>query len=338
MSMVKDIFVSAVIVIKPHDRQAEAQLTSIQKILSEHYAHYELLVMDSESQSNEFASEMESILKKLPKVRYIRLFNIMSDKVLFAAGMENAIGDIVVASYLPCFSEGNIVQAVDLCCAGNDLVSGVSSSRKPFLLAFGGFLFRTLFGKMVHYQLPKNDLPFRCVSRRLINAAMNMDHFHEFVFLRLSNAGGKHAEFTVDNDASNYGRDSLGTAFSKAISMLIFNTTTPLRIINGLALASSFLALVFALYTIAVRLLKNHVVEGWTTMMLVISILFFMLFLILSFIGEYLVRLITDHGKREPYNVIFEKHSSVMLDFEKLNIREDSVSSEINLTQTGRDR
>jgi hypothetical protein len=127
-------------------------------------------------------------------------------------------------------------------------------------------------------------------------------------------------------------------SFSKAVSLLVFNTTTPLRVINMLALFSSFLALLAAVYSILVRLLKNHVVEGWTTTMLVISGLFFILFLILSFIGEYLVRLITDHGKSRPYNVIFEKHSSVMLDYEKLNIREDSVSGEINLTQSGRDR
>ena len=73
-------------------------------------------------------------------------------------------------------------------------------------------------------------------------------------------------------------------------------------------------------------------------MMLVLSFLFFFLFLILAFMGEYLVRIIFDTNQAAPYHVLSEKHSSVMLNYDELNIREDSVSSEINLTQTGRDR
>lgn len=338
MSMLKDIFVSAVVVVTDHDRDPEEKITEIRKILAGHYAHYEVLVIDSEANSELFSAKMEQQLGQLPKVRYIRLFSVMSDKVLFAAGLENAIGDVILASYPGFYTEENILRAVDLCCAGNDLVTGVSPRKKPFLRAAGSFLFRKLFGRMVSYKVPPNDLPFRCVSRRLNNAALNMDHFHEFVFLRLANAGEKHAEFVLSGIDPACHRDSLRDSFSKAVSLLVFNTTTPLRIINTVALFSSFMALLFALYSIAVRALKHHVVEGWTTTMLVITSLFFFLFLILSFIGEYLVRLITEHGKSRPYNVMFEKHSSVMLDYEKLNIREDSVSAEINLTQTGRDR
>jgi len=98
------------------------------------------------------------------------------------------------------------------------------------------------------------------------------------------------------------------------------------------------LCIVFALYSLVVNYFKETVVEGWTTLMLVLSSMFFMMFLILAFIGEYLVRIIADHSERSPYQVIFERHSSVMLHFDTLNIRKNSTSSNINLTQTGRDR
>ena len=38
------------------------------------------------------------------------------------------------------------------------------------------------------------------------------------------------------------------------------------------------------------------------------------------------------------YTIMFEKHSSVMLNYNALNIRNNSISDSINLTQTGRDR
>lgn len=73
-------------------------------------------------------------------------------------------------------------------------------------------------------------------------------------------------------------------------------------------------------------------------MTLFMSIQFFFLFIIISFIGEYLARLLTDRNETATYSVMFEKHSSVMLDTEKLNIREKSEADQIINVQTGRDR
>ena len=338
MNRLKDIFVSAVVVLTDKDQKLTEGLQNIQKTLESHFAHYELLVIDTENAGRDFSGEMDIFLKNVPKTRYIRLFNTLTDSVLFAAGLENAIGDIILAAPLYLYNEKNILQTVDLCCAGNDLVNGISPFKKSLLNRLGSWIFRKFFSRMIGCKVPSNNLPFRGVSRRLVNAALSMDHFHDFVFLRLSQAGGNHAPVILTDVSPENCKEKSLDSFSRAVSMLVFNTTTPLKFINILALFSSFAAFLFTLYTLVINFCKNNVVEGWTTLMLVISSLFFMLFLILTFIGEYLVRLVTDQGRKRCYNVIFEKHSSVMLDYNKLNIRDDSVSQEINLTQTGRDR
>ena len=225
-----------------------------------------------------------------------------------------------------------------LCCGGNDVVVGTFGMRKNPLYRLGALLFRLFFARMISYRLPADDAYFRCISRRILNAALCTKHFHEFVFLRLANAGGSQAVLKLESAGRIDRGKRMSGALSKAVSLIIFNTTTPLRIMNGIALFSSFLALAAAFYTVIVKLFKHHVVEGWPTMMLLVSVLFFLLFLILSFLGEYLVRIIFDHGNDQPYSVVQEKHSSVMLDYHELNIREDSVSDSVNLTQTGRDR
>lgn len=61
-------------------------------------------------------------------------------------------------------------------------------------------------------------------------------------------------------------------------------------------------------------------------------------FLILSLFGEYLARLLEDRADVRAYNVIYERHSSVMLDMDRLNVSQNSEADEINLVQTGRDR
>ena len=107
---------------------------------------------------------------------------------------------------------------------------------------------------------------------------------------------------------------------------------------NVLGLFSSFISFLFALYSVVVHLFKRNVVEGWTTQILFTSIQFFFLFLILAFLGEYILRLLSNQNNTSSYNVVLEKHSSVMLDLSRLNVISESTASEVNLTQTGRDR
>jgi len=98
------------------------------------------------------------------------------------------------------------------------------------------------------------------------------------------------------------------------------------------------MAFLFGLYSVAVHFFKHHVIEGWTTMILFMSAQFFVLFVIFSFFGEYLARLLIDHSGRSPYNVVYEKNSSVMIDIEKLNVLNSSETDSVNLSQTGRNR
>ena len=338
MNKIKDIFVSAV-VIRPDRNNILDFLTHLSDILASHYAHYEILLMTTELGESAPDLDVDDILQKIKHIRAIKLFRDTTDDVLFAAGIENAIGDIIVCSYQEFLTEKNVIESVNLCCEGNDVVSGVFHTKKPFWYRFGSSLFRKLFSQILSYNLHPDDAFFRCVSRRALNAAIGTRHFHRFVFLRLSNVCEKkgYIDLKLSSD-EQLRKPHFLDSFSRAISLIIFNSTTPLRVMNLSALLVCVISFLVAVYTVVVKLIKHHVVEGWPTMMLVLSFLFFFLFLILAFMGEYLVRIIFDTNQAAPYHVLSEKHSSVMLNYDELNIREDSVSSEINLTQTGRDR
>ena len=338
MSKLKDIFVSLAIVLNREDTDLTGQLEAFQKFLEKTYAHYEIVLIGSQHDCEKFSDEISQILKKVPCIRYIQVFNNVMEKVLYGAGLENAIGDIVLISRLKLYNEQNILKAVDLCCAGNDLVCGISPYKQSFLQKIFSKCWHRFFRSIMYLDLPSNDLPFRGVSRRLINASLTMNHFHEFVFLKLSNSDKNHALLELTDIPRSACKKSIIKAFSDGLAMMIFNSIKPLRIVNLLALTGSFAAVLLVFYTITVNIFKRNIIEGWSTIMLMISFFFFLLCLVLSFIGEYLGRLIMNDGKHQSYNVLFEKHSSVMLDYNKLNIRDDSTSLEINLTQTGRDR
>ena len=338
MNTRKDVFVSAVM-IRPDKEHFQDDLISLSNILSSNYLHYEIVVINTVSSKGIPEELIDAALKQIKHIRYIKIFNNVDDNTLFAAGIENTIGDIIVASYPEFLTEHNIKESVDQCFAGNDVVNGLSKTKTGLFYRISKRISRKILSRLLSYDIPYNDTFFRCISRRALNGAMGTRHFHKFVFLRLANTCEKQANLELDwaRPCKAESRRFVDS-FSRTVSAVIFNSTFPLRIMNAGALLGCFITLLIAVYTIAIKLLKDKVVEGWTTLMLATSCLFFFLFMILTFIGEYLIRIIFDNNTAAPYHVLSEKHSSVMLNYNELNIREDSVSSEINLSQTGRDR
>lgn len=83
---------------------------------------------------------------------------------------------------------------------------------------------------------------------------------------------------------------------------------------------------------------KNDMVEGWSSTIFVISLLSSMQFLILSFISEYLNRILVEQSNSNGYSIVFEKNSKVMINLDRINVLEQSLSQTDNLVQTGRDR
>lgn len=82
----------------------------------------------------------------------------------------------------------------------------------------------------------------------------------------------------------------------------------------------------------------NNVVPGWTTTALLISLLALIEFTMLAFFGEYLNRLLDDKSGHDSYSVVFEKHSAVMVDADRINVKLESVDLTPNKVQTSRDK
>lgn len=305
--------------------------------LKNNYSDYEMLIIDY-GQGDGDNRNKSKLLSEVDKMRWLKITDVCSQEVAMAAGMENAIGDIIVIGSEENLTEEVIGLAVDECFAGNDIVIGCSRVYKPFWYRVGSRIFRICARKLIRYNLPVNDTWFRAVSRRAANAVMNNSRFHLMLLMQISNCGYECCDLKYELSGKLRRYPGIIASFSRAVSMLVFNSTRPLRVFNGLGLAASGLAFIFGAYSVLIHLWKNNVLEGWTTTILFMSILFFILFLILSLFGEYLARLLEDRSDVRAYSVVYERHSSVMLDVNRLNVSQNSESDEINLVQTGRDR
>ena len=80
----------------------------------------------------------------------------------------------------------------------------------------------------------------------------------------------------------------------------------------------------FACYSFVVHFINQDVADGWSSTIILLSVMFMLLFIILSFFGEYMGRLLSEQSKHESYWVVNERHSSVMLDEKRKNVVEES--------------
>ncbi|SFS83023.1 hypothetical protein SAMN02910357_02080 [Succinivibrio dextrinosolvens] len=328
-------FISVVTVINRLTANSLSRLAEIQNELDTNFSDYEIILVVQKSLQNVLSNRIEQILKEIPCVRYLQLSSDVNSDVIWSAGTENAIGDFIICFDLCNDPVSLIKDSVELCRQGNDVVVGTTRQNHSFAYQ----IIRPLSGwllKLIDYHLPKDATTFRCLSRRALNSVLDTGKFYHQFFMQIQKSGYGQAE--LHYTALNTDKRTLTGAVKSTLRLMVFNSTSPLRIMSLLGLTGSTLACLFSLYSIILNLFKNDVVEGWTSTVFIISLLASMQFVILSFIAEYLNRILAEQTNANGYSIVFEKNSQVMINLDRINVLEQSTSQTDNLVQTGRDR
>jgi glycosyltransferase involved in cell wall biosynthesis len=91
----------------------------------------------------------------------------------------------------------------------------------------------------------------------------------------------------------------------KLVSRILFNYSSyPYRLINILGLGFSAISFFYALNSIISTLTSGSKVPGWTSLVVIISIFFGLIFILLSILGEYIIRLVNQVSN---HNKIYDK-------------------------------
>src|SRR5207244_2842198 len=91
-----------------------------------------------------------------------------------------------------------------------------------------------------------------------------------------------------------------------ALDAVVSFSALPLRVATLIGFATSALALLGAVFAVAVRLLTNHWVTGWTSIVLTILFVGGVQLVCLGIIGEYVGRIYAE-SKRRPLYLIAEE-------------------------------
>jgi glycosyltransferase involved in cell wall biosynthesis len=305
----QDIFVSTIIVAKKSTKKLTRYVEDLSDLLKSRYTNYEIIIVDNGVAEGETDSLAEALLR-IPCIRVIRLAqNFKYDTALFA-GLEVSIGDFVCT-----IDPVHIIPELVSRNRSKDVVQGVS--ELPVASSKFGQMGRKAFywynRKYIGIDIPVNATYLASYSRKAVNALTQTNRSHHHIRHMARRVGYAYESVPyqpLQNPSSN---KKLKRGMIEALEISISYSTHPLRFVTWLGLIASLINVAYAFYVIAINVFHQKVAEGWTTTSLQLSLMFFILFIIVVIISEYIGRILTESYKDPQYYITDELTSTVAL-------------------------
>jgi polyisoprenyl-phosphate glycosyltransferase len=304
--------VSLLSVVVPVRNEAEnipqlvARLTPVlQSIAGEH----EIIFATDRNRDNTL-DVLRSVHRSDPRVKTLKLSNAFGHHVAVLAGLAVSRGDAVVVM------DGDLQdypEDIPLLYAklqeGYEVVYGVKKRKNQSALR--NLCSRTvvrLINSLSDYDVDFNTSMFRVMSRRAVDELCRFREREPSLTGLVSVIGLPTTKVLVTSGVRRAGRTnySYWRQLNFAINFLLSFSTKPLRLISMLGLALSALALLYFVVVVIQRLAFGTPVQGWPTIVGLLSLLGGVQLLALGVTGEYVARIFLE-VKRRPLYVIEEE-------------------------------
>lgn len=262
-----------------------------------------ILFVDDGSKDNTWALINETS-KQNQYVKGIKLSRNKGHQIALIAGLTNATADMVVTIDADLQDDPNIIEAmVDQHLEGMDIVYGVRSSRVK-----DSFFKRTCaesFYKLMELlgvEQVYNHADFRLLSRRALNALLQYQEENLYLRGLVPMVGFKATKVFYERAERAAGftkypfRKSLGLAIEGITSLSV----KPLRIITLIGILVFLFSILSAIYAIVEKLLGNTI-QGWTSVIIIITFFGGLQILTLGIIGEYVGKIYNEVKKRPKF-------------------------------------
>jgi glycosyltransferase involved in cell wall biosynthesis len=328
VSTISSSFVSVVAYLHNDEAIAATYARESIGILQAHYENFELVLVDDGSRDGTIAG-LSKLLDVFPGIRIVRLSRRFGEEIAFSAGLETAIGDIVVTMLPDVDRPALIPTLVEKVRAGAGVVFGVDANRgrRSWMRRIGSNVFHWICRVVLDIEIPRHATQLRAFSRPALNALVRIKDRFRFMRLFMPYIGFKTEahEYQPESLTGRAHKEKLFTEIDTALSVITSSSTRPLRYVSWLGVFAGGLNLLYIVYVLLIALFKKHVAEGWTTLSAQHGVMFFFLFMILAVTAEYIGRILNETHDRPLYFVAQELNSSVLVPrHERRNVVADS--------------
>ncbi len=314
MEKLSDIFVSTVFVVDDHATDVAKKVKELAKLLRALYANYEVLIIDNGLSASEFKG-IEQLLPAVPCLRVIRLSRSHDTDTAIFAGIEASIGDFICTLYNsdPTIMLPKLIEKTQQ----HDIVFGVAQNlqRKGRLEDMGARIFYWYSRRYLNIDIPNGSTYFICMNRSAANALTRSGRFMRHIRHMSKQVGFNTANYEYDlpDDARRYTHVHSGTLVARAIDLISNYSSHPLRVLTYFGIFAGLMNIVYGLYVVIVNLSSNDVAKGWTSLSLQSSFMFFVLFMILAVLAEYIGKILNETQHEPPYHIMRELSSTISI-------------------------
>jgi polyisoprenyl-phosphate glycosyltransferase len=302
------------------------RLTQIGEYLRRQGAAFELLIVDNGTAAAATA-QIADQLRCIPHVRLLRLSRRYPLDTAVAALVDQAIGDYVVLMELDQDPQliGHLLNAAF---AGHDIVvtrRNLAAHYGWFDRTIGALLYR-LAGRLLGVAINPQDGFSRVFSRRAVNALTRVRSRRRHLRLLGPAIGFRQTAIELATAPPRAGRFSRLGKLLALLDLVVSTSVAPLRLAAFVGVLASLLSAAYLAYIVAVTIVRGgQLAEGWLTSSLTTTTLFFLLFVMLSILAEYIGRLLEEVKDEPLYFIESEEQSPVtvftrLLDDEELNV------------------
>ena len=298
----------------------EGFLQDTQAVLERSFTYYEILLVDH-GVTEALAHEVERLQERIPNVRLVRLSRAYDEQIAFFAALDCSIGDYVVLMEINSDPPQRIPDLVRTCSTGYDAVIGKTQAKREASLfrRAASVTFYRILEMMTGQAIDPNSTNFRAFSRRIVNSIVRikdknlyMKYLTEYVGYRQTLLPYERITRGARERAHTFTRSA-----GRALDIIIANSNKPLRIAAFVGVAASFVNLAYVVFVLFIALLQERVegidaAQGWASTNLFNAVMFFLLFLMLAVLSEYVLKILQEAQARPLYHVAYESNSSVV--------------------------
>lgn len=260
------------------------------------HAHheFEFIFVDDGSGDNSFAI-LQLLAEQDMRIRVVKLVRNFGSNTAILAGMTSARGDSVgfIAADLQDPPE-TLADMIARWEAGVKVVLAVRRDRHgdPWTTRLTANVFNWLFKKLVFGEFSPQGVGFFLVDRQVADVVIECREKNAHLIGLILWSGFPYEIVAYDRGEREFGKS--GWTFRKKLKYFIDAFAAfsylPLRLASTLGLLFATIGGLYAIIVIAVRLLNQVPVPGWTALMVVLLLTSGAQLLILGIVGEYLWR------------------------------------------------
>jgi dolichol-phosphate mannosyltransferase len=268
------------------------------------------LILVNDGSSDGTREVLDRIASEDRRVRVIHLSRNFGQQAALTAGLERAIGDVVVMIDSDMQDPPELIpKLVEQWEAGSDVAYAVRRQRAgetTFKLVTASWFYR-LFNRLAQVDLEPNSGNFRLLDRRALDAVLTMTERSRFLQGMTVWVGFTQTAVPYDRDARTAGETKYTVRKLVGLSLDAITSFShlPLQLFMGLGAICALVAFIAIPVELGLRIAGSYL-PGFTTLTIVLLFLGGVQLIGLGVLGEYVGR-IYDETKRRPLYVVSEE-------------------------------